>query len=198
MMWFKKGFYTFVTCFFGAALLWCLGLVFFVRQINSYAPNEENTDAVVVLTGGRHRIEEGIALLNSGIGKKLFISGVSKRSSLADIEKKSKVKINDAQHIDLGYEATDTIGNAAEIKKWVEDNHIGSIRLVTSNYHLTRALEEISVYRLPIVIIAHPVYSEKVERKWWRSFATFKLLATEYNKFLYTFINHRLQQLIGE
>ena len=192
----KRGILTLLSLFFGALLLWCVGFVLFARQINSYSQNKDITDAVVVLTGGRHRIEEGVSLLNAGIGSRLFISGVSKNISIADIAQRSGLKIRDARQIELGYEATDTIGNAAEISRWVQKNDIRSIHLVTSNYHLPRALEELSVYQLPIEVIAYPVYSEKIAHKWWHSFATFKLLAAEYNKFLYTYFNHRIQQIV--
>ena len=187
-----------LSCIFGAVLLWCLSFVLFVRYMNSYPSIEDKTDAIVVLTGGRHRIEEGIKLLNNGVGDKLFISGVSKKTTLKEIEKKSNVKIKNYYKVDLGYDAADTIGNAAEITDWITKNNVHSLRLVTSNYHLPRALEELSVYHLPISIIAHPVYSEKIAHKWWSSLATFKLLAAEYNKFLYTYLNHRRIQLLEE
>ena len=192
----KKTILLLFSSIFSAMLLWCLGFVFFVRQIDSYQISKDRTDAIVVLTGGRHRIEEGISLLNNGIGDKLFISGVSKKTSLQEIEKKSKIKINDSHKIYLGYNATDTISNAAEIVDWITQNDVHSLHLVTSNYHLPRALEELSVYRLPVKVIAHPVYSEKIIKKWWHSFSTFKLLAAEYNKFLYTYLNHRRLQLL--
>lgn len=191
----KKRIFILISLFLLTFLLWCLGFVWFSQHINSYPDVNEKTEAVVVLTGGRHRIEEGIKLLNNGIAEKLFISGVPKNINFADIAQKSKVKIVGKAQIELGYEARDTIGNASEIKEWVRKNNIRSLHLVTSNYHLPRALEELSIYRLPIKIIAHPVYSEKIAKKWWYSFATFKLLAQEYNKFLYTYINHRWQQL---
>lgn len=192
----KKTILLLLSSIFGALLLWCLGFVFFVRQIDSYQISKDKADAIVVLTGGRHRIEEGIYLLNNGIADKLFISGVSKKTSLQEIEKKSKIKINNFHKIDLGYNATDTIGNAAEIADWVTENNVNSLYLVTSNYHLPRSLEELSVYHLPVKVIAYPVYSEKIIKKWWHSFSTFKLLATEYNKFLYTYLNHRRLQLL--
>ena len=45
-----------------------------------YYLDEKNKDpekiGIVVLTGGKMRIEKGISLLENGYGKKLFISGV--------------------------------------------------------------------------------------------------------------------------
>lgn len=167
----------------------------FVRQINSYAYNTTPTEAIVVLTGGRNRIDEGIYLLKSGIGQRLFISGVSKKTTMFDIENKTHIKNFNRSRVELGYDAENTIGNAAEIKQWVEKNKISSLRLVTSNYHMPRAMEEIAVHNLNTRVIPHPVYSEKVARQWWKSSGTFKLLAEEYNKFLYTYLNHRIKYI---
>lgn len=179
--------------------LWFVGLVWFSWKINSYPQYLETpTQAVVVLTGGRHRIAEGIGILNNHLADKLFISGVPQKVKFADIERQAGVKAYNPYKVELGYKATDTISNAAEIKDWVLKNKIESLRLITSNYHIPRALEELSVYRLPTVIVVHPVYSQKVAKNWWRFGGTFKLIAGEYNKFLYTWLHHRLQNFIGD
>ena len=45
----------------------------------SGSTRDSPTDAIVVLTGGRLRLESGLALLADGKAKKLFISGVNPR-----------------------------------------------------------------------------------------------------------------------
>ncbi len=173
--------------------MWLVGLGWFGYHINHYKVDlTTQTDAIVVLTGGRHRIAEGIKLINDKLARKMLISGVSQDVSIKDIEKQSGVKVNDKSQIELGYSATNTVENAAEIRNWIERNKITSVRFVTSNYHIPRGLEELSVYNLPIKIIAHPVYSEKVAQKWWQSAGSLSLIFWEYNKFLYTWISHRL------
>ncbi len=165
--------------------LWLGGFLFFCYQINHYRPDNQKTDAIVVLTGGRNRITESISLLNSGLADKMFISGVSKRVTITDIENKAGVTLLEPHKVELGYKAQNTVGNASEIKEWIENNKIQSVRLVTSNYHLPRALTELSTYHLPLTIIAHPVYSEKISKNWWHSWGTLKFIFAEYNKYAF-------------
>lgn len=174
-------------------VIWSIGLIWFNYKINHYPEDSiTKTDAIVVLTGGRNRIAEGIKLLNMNLADKLFISGVKKNVTVKAIEKQCGVKAQKPAKIELGYQATNTVENAAEISSWVKKNKIKSLRFITSNYHILRGLEELSVYKMPIKIIAHPVYSERVAKKWWQSLGSFKLIVWEYNKFLWTWMAHHL------
>ena len=75
---------------------------------------------------------------------------------------------------------------------WVKENKIKSIYLVTSNYHMPRSMAEFSYYNPKLEIVAYPVFSDKVSKKWWKSWRTFTLLAGEYNKFLYVLLSNGL------
>ena len=165
--------------------LWLGGFFCFCHTINHYKVSNDTTDAIVVLTGGRNRIAEAIKLFNTGLAEKLFISGVSQKVSVRDIEDKTGVKILNPEKIELGYKAENTLGNASEIKEWIENNQISSVRLITSNYHMPRSMAELSTYHLPLKLICHPVYSERISKRWWHSWATFLFIFAEYNKFLY-------------
>ena len=47
--------------------------------------------------------------------------------------------------VDLGYQALDTAGNARETRDWAREHNITrSLIVVTSNYHMPRALAELS------------------------------------------------------
>ena len=174
-------------------LVWCAGFLWFNHQINDY-PNTENlkTDAIVVLTGGSNRINQAVFLLNNGVADKMFISGVSKQTSLEMIEERNDIFIAKKQKVQIGSQAQDTIGNAKEAKDWIEKNNIKSIRLVTSNYHMPRSLIEFSFQNPKIKIVPSPVYSANLRKRWWRSWGTFKLITTEYNKFLVVFISKKI------
>lgn len=173
--------------------LWLGGFFFFCYEINHYPPDQNKADAIVVLTGGRNRITESISLLNSGLADRMFISGVSKRVTINDIEDKAGVALLEPDKVELGYKAQNTIENASEVKEWIEKNNIRSVRLVTSNYHLPRALAELEAYHLPLKIIAHPVYSEKISKNWWRSFGTMKFIVAEYNKYAFVRLRNLLK-----
>ena len=57
--------------------LWGIGLVRFVGDIpDQVEDTTTKTDAIVVLTGGSGRVNEGLALLDKDLAAKLFVSGV--------------------------------------------------------------------------------------------------------------------------
>ena len=181
----KKYLLTVVSAFIIIFSAWVCGFIWFGHKINNYDGHDgEHTDAIVVLTGGRNRIAEAVRLLNAGMADHLFIAGVEKRTKIGDIAGKLENSIDNPEKIELGYEAKNTIGNAKEIKKWLMKNNIGSVRLITSNYHTPRSMAELETYHLPLKIIAAPVYSDKVAAHWWQSWGTFKLIFGEYNKYL--------------
>ena len=170
---------------------WLAGLIWFGFYIRNLPVDEEkNTDAIVVLTGGRNRITEGINLLNQKRAPILFISGVSQDVKIGELEKRLSVYADDESRIVLGYKATNTIENASEVSEWIKQNDIKSVRLVTSNYHIPRSIAELETYHLPIQIIIHPVYSKYVKKEWWKHWGSFKLIATEYNKFLFVTVRN--------
>lgn len=174
-------------------IFWLGGFVCFAQRINSYIPDTQTrTEAIIALTGGRHRIAEATELLNRGLADKLFISGVSRHVSLNNIARRQNLGRLPEHKITLGHQARDTIGNATETTAWLRKNHIRSIRLVTSNYHVERSIIEFRAQNPDLVIIPHPVYSERVSKKWWTTWHTFSLIFSEYNKFLYVYLRTKL------
>ncbi len=166
-------------------LAWLGGFLWFSHKIYHFpADTSTKTDAIIVLTGGKNRISEAAKLLNQGLGEKLFISGVSKKTSLQDLKNRGDIALNNEQDVTLDKRSTNTVENAIEAIEWVKKNHITSIRLVTSNYHILRSQMEFRALDKNLKIIPHPVYSENVSSQWWKNFGSFFLIAAEYNKFL--------------
>ena len=170
------------------ALLWAIGLISYAQRVPESVANEnEQTDAIVVLTGGSGRIDAGVDLLAQGRAARLFISGVAPSVNIAALIATDEPG-RDAllANISTGTEAEDTPGNAIETAKWARINDVSSIRLVTAAYHMPRALSELR-YAMPgIEIIAHPVFPEQVKADWWRYPGTASLLAREYTKYLFS------------
>lgn len=170
-----------------AALLWTAGLAAFAFSIPT-SPTDRTTpvDAIIVLTGGSERIEEGLELLDSGLGKKLFISGVAEGLSPAEIfgdltPQPEKV----ACCIELGHTAENTAGNASEAARWMAREGFTSLRLVTGSYHMPRSLLEFRRAMPTITVIANPVFPGRVKvEQWWRFRGTAGLIASEYVKYL--------------
>ena len=123
---------------------------FFLFNIQSYKNtdlNKKEIEGIVVLTGDKFRILEGLKILNSEIGYKLLISGVNKEISIEEI-KKEFPKFNQLFNccVELESISTNTFENVREIFFWKKKNNIKNILLITSDYHLPRV--ELEVNRL--------------------------------------------------
>jgi uncharacterized SAM-binding protein YcdF (DUF218 family) len=88
--------------------------------------------------------------------------------------------------VDLGYQALDTVGNARETRQWAEVHNITrSMIVVTSNYHMPRALAELSAELPGVTFYPFPVVSEHVNVALWdRDPNVIRLIGGEYVKFL--------------
>lgn len=168
-------------------MIWAAGLAVFIVsgvfvQVDPHSP----TDAVVVLTGGRLRLESGLALLTEGKAKKLFISGVNPRVD-RDVLLRSlgAPAEREACCIVLGKEADNTYGNARETAAWMHDEGYRSLRLVTSWYHMRRSLLEFGRVMPRTTIIAHPVFAHHVDPEgWFGAHGAIPIVVGEYHKYL--------------
>jgi uncharacterized SAM-binding protein YcdF (DUF218 family) len=177
-------------CLALGAFLWIGGLIWFVRTMPHSQDWVSQTDAVVVLTGGDHRIDTGIDLLSKGLGKKLFISGVHQDVKIDAFIKSKKLPKEWADLIELGYQSTNTLENAKETAEWVKSKNLSSIRLVTSNYHLRRSYLEFKTYLPYTKIILHPVETSKLANENWWEKNNFLFITREYNKYLEAFVRY--------
>lgn len=172
-------------------LFWIGGFIIFDAYIKQSQNNMQRTDAVVVLTGGKNRIAEALRLFNIGMADILIISGVDDKVSIQELQKQNKTLITKNQDkIIIGREATNTNQNAIEVSEAIRRNNIRSVRLVTSYYHMPRSREEILAYNPDLEIIIHPVYSQNVSSKWWKKWNSFKLIASEFHKFLFVYTKY--------
>ena len=147
-------------------------------------------DAIIVLTGGQSRLGPAVALLSGGRGERLLISGVNPATDKEAIRAATGGAASLFECcVDLDHVALDTIGNAAESAKWIEDNRYRSVILVTSNYHMPRSLLELrrhatTIEITPFAIVAH----QRNLLEWLAEPAAFRVLATEYGKYLAAFV----------
>ena len=176
-----------------AAFLWLVGFLGFVGFIpRTVKDGETKTDAIVVLTGGGDRLAEGFRLLDAGVSPRMLITGVAQGISLQQViagmssdKSVAPSAENLACCVTLGYEAGNTVGNAAETAQWVRDNKVGSVRLVTANYHMKRSQLEFHRALPGIAIIPHPVFPKEVQDNWWFVKPRILiLLGGEYHKFV--------------
>lgn len=183
---------TIAFAFIGAAA----GFIVFLSQLRGaeIAPSRK-ADGIVVLTGGSSRVPDAMELLAAGYGQRLLISGVHPTSTASDISRTLPEK-QSFMHccVDLDRTAVSTRGNAAETRRWAEGRGFKSLIVVTSNYHMPRALVEFSHAMPETTLIPFAVVGEKWrEEPWWTSASTLRLLLSEYVKYVAAEIRVRLE-----
>ena len=148
----------------------------------------------MVLTGGSSRVSDAMELLADGYGKRLLISGVHPTNGASDISR----SLPDNQSllsccVDLDRSAVNTRSNAAETRRWAHERGFKSLIVVTSNYHMPRAIVELSHAMPDIALIPFAVVGDKWrDEPWWTSGATLRLLLSEYVKYVAAEVRVRL------
>jgi uncharacterized SAM-binding protein YcdF (DUF218 family) len=169
-----------------AALLLAAGFGWFLWSL----PADEivlqrDADGIVVLTGGASRISDAIELLAAGRGRRLLISGVNRATTSGEISRLNPDygrMVNCCVDFDR---SLNTLGNAIETKHWAESRGFRSLIVVTSSYHMPRAIAEIA-HQLPgVALLPYPVIADKLHAEpWWTHGTTMKLMMSEYLKFV--------------
>ena len=167
--------------------LLAIGFLIFTRSIERSKPEPERTaDGIAVLTGGVARIDEAMKLLAQQKAKRLLITGVNRTTSTEAL--KQLASEGDQLFsccVDIDKEARNTIDNATETSEWVAQHHYNSIIVVTSNYHMPRALAELARVMPGVILIPYSVVDNNVHlERWWTYPGTTKLLVSEYLKYL--------------
>ena len=176
------------------AALWAIGFVWFAASLPKQVSDpDRRTDAIVILTGGAERLHTGLDLLAKGLAGRLLVSGVHERVTVPELLRSNAEPASLSCCIDLGYEANDTVGNAAEAAAWMRAQNFHSLRLVTANYHLPRSLLEFHAAMPDIEIIPNPVFPAAMQgSNWWTRPKTIWFTAIEYSKFLVAKLRHLL------
>ncbi|MFG1461687.1 YdcF family protein [Xanthobacter sp. DSM 24535] len=163
------------------------GFLMFTARIASREPVAlKPVDAIVVLTGGQSRVSDGVQLLAEGHGKRLLITGVNRSTSPGELRR--ALPVSEALLdccVDLGHKALNTWGNAIEAAEWARAKRFRSLMVVTSTWHMPRAMFELGRALPDVELVAYPVVSDRVsERGWWSDPQMVKLLVKEYLKYM--------------
>jgi uncharacterized SAM-binding protein YcdF (DUF218 family) len=170
-----------------AVLLIGGGFLWFVRTMPaSEAAPTRNADGIVVLTGSAFRISDALELLAAGRGQRLLITGVNPQTRSQEISR----LVPEHQRwfkccVDLDHSALNTVGNAVETRRWAQARGFRSLIVVTSNFHMPRAMAELGRELPDVTLVPYPVVSDRVRvEAWWENPATARLLFWEYLKYI--------------
>ncbi len=167
-------------------LLVALAVLFidFVYKTFSVGQKSPKTDAIVVLTGGRGRVEEGVRLYRDHQARYLFLIGVGPSVRKGDLYRERKGEAA-ADGVFLENVSRNTLENALYARDLIaKKTDIASIRLITSRYHMKRAtLIFRNILPAGIAIYPHPVDTKNLRQEWWLDGSSFRLLFSEFYKY---------------
>ena len=169
-------------------------LFFFKEKVLSFKKyNNTKSSNIVILTGGTNRIKDGLNIINhfdksKRIKFKILVSGTgkgfSKNSLIKQIGPNFNPKLIECC-IYLDSVSKNTLTNAIETSKWANRNDLKEFILITSNYHMPRAILEFKnvmpnhkIYTFPITPRKHNI------KEWMRSYETFSLIFKEFCKYI--------------
>lgn len=169
-----------------AVVMLVIGFFIFTGSIERSQLEPRTADGIAVLTGGAARIDKAMKLLTQQKAKRLLITGVNRTTSTEEL--KQLASQGDQLFsccVDIDKEARNTIDNATETSQWVARNHYTSVIVVTSNYHMPRALAELARVMPGVTLIPYSVVDNNVHLdRWWTFPGTTRLLISEYLKYL--------------
>jgi uncharacterized SAM-binding protein YcdF (DUF218 family) len=172
--------------FFLAVLLLVVAAVLFVDfayKTFSLTSRDVPTDAIVVLTGGLGRVDEGVKLYRAGKSHWLFIVGVDPSVRKQELYRDRRGESR-ADRVVLEQASRNTLENALYSRELIMANNISSITLITSRYHMKRAtLFFRAVLPRDIAIYPHPVDSRNLLPHWWGHGGSIRLLLNEFYKY---------------
>ncbi|WP_353228961.1 YdcF family protein [Novosphingobium sp.] len=156
-------------------LAWLLGFIWFALLLPRPA-EDVHTDAVIALTGASGRIARGLDVVRAGQAQRMLVSGVDSEVTAAHFATEFGVSpALLACCVTLGYASFDTWSNAQEAAAWIARYHVRSVRLVTTDWHMRRAVFDLRLAGPKQLIIVEDAV---------RSHPSIKVLFVEYNKFI--------------
>jgi uncharacterized SAM-binding protein YcdF (DUF218 family) len=183
-------------------VIWLAGLTAFADRVDRYAPvtNPPNADAIVALTGRSDtRIIAAMRLLEARRGARLLVSGVNREATREDIQSVTRGYRGLFECcVDLDYEAETTLGNAQHTAEWVRARGYDSLVVVTSDFHMPRALLELKAALPGVVLRPYAIETDTVDAaRWWSTGASARRMILEYSKYLVVLFREMILSIGG-
>ncbi len=123
------------------ALLFLPPAVPHLLSLRDPGPPARPADAIFVLTGGEGRIQEGVRAWSNGAARELYILGAGRRVPIARIlPEVSRISAEALSRVHVEGWSENTLENAFSAKSAVGEGKYSSVILVTSDYHVPRAV----------------------------------------------------------
>lgn len=155
----------------------------FAYKTFSARPPAVQVDAIVVLVGGKGRVEEGVRLFRAGRANWLFLVGVDPTVRKTDLYRQRPGDPSPDRVI-LEKMSRNTLENALYGRDLLQAKQVRSLLLITSRYHLKRSTILLrNALSAEVAIYPHPVDSDNIKQNWWYHVGTFRLLFSEFYKY---------------
>ena len=178
-----KIFKAFLSLLMLALLIVTALFVDFTYKTFSARPRQVQADAIVVLAGGKGRVEEGVRLFRERRASWLFLVGVDPAVRKSDLYR-PKPGDPSADNVVLEKMSRNTLENAIYGRDILAEHKVRSVLLITSRYHLKRSAILFRNALAPdVALYPYPVDSSNVKEEWWHHLGTFRLLFSEFYKY---------------
>jgi uncharacterized SAM-binding protein YcdF (DUF218 family) len=173
-------------------------LTAFLGEAEGYGAVAKGPDAIVVLTGGKGRVEQGLEFLREGVSPTLILSGVNEAADLDSIFAGGLDGV-DRDRIILEKQSKSTYENALQVKRLVIDRGYSSVLLITSSYHMKRAFFIFNrVMPEGVLIMPYRVSSPNFNEERWWDWKGLSILTPEFIKYSWYEIRFGLESVIAE
>ncbi len=172
-----------ITLLFLALVVVAMLFIDFTYKTFSYRQREVAADAIVVLAGGKGRVEEGVRLYREGKGRWLLFIGVDPSVRRSDLYR-PRPGDPPTTGVILEKSSRNTLENALYGRDVIAGRDIRSILLITSRYHMKRATILLrNALPKDVAIYPYPVDSKNLKEEWWNHQGSFRLLFGEFYKY---------------
>jgi uncharacterized SAM-binding protein YcdF (DUF218 family) len=165
------------------AAAWIAGFSWFLYLGARGITPPPHADAIVVLTGGPERVDVALRLLSTGAADRLLVSGAGEKTDVSDLAHLSGMDPAPLeQQITMGHSARTTRGNALETASWAQAGKVRTLLVVTTWFHMPRALVELRRAMPTQSLLPYPVGQLRTEEL--LQAAALRRLIGEYHKYL--------------